>query len=296
MGVSSTTNTEIYAGDGVTVSFSFPFYFFSTTDLFVYIYDNIAGTITEQTLGTNYTVSGTANAQGLYPNGANVVFGSAPASTVSVVISRFPLEEQNFNILQNGTIPSIALIQQLDYLTLLVQSLQDQVNRCVQLPAGFAPTFNPNLPPLPVADTILQVNDTNDGLLWGASAGDIADAAAFAAAASASATAAAGSATTAAGSATTAAGSATSAAASAVAAAASAASIGAEIQEVPAGTINSSNTAFTLAHTPIASANVKLYQDGLFLRQGTDYTISGAAITMTTAPATGQVLDAVYTH
>ena len=67
-----------------------------------------------------------------------------------------------------------------------------------------------------------------------------------------------------------------------------------EAQEVPAGLINNSNVTFTLANTPISDASVKLYQDGLFLRQGVDYTLAGAVITMTVAPTFGQTLDADY--
>lgn len=65
-------------------------------------------------------------------------------------------------------------------------------------------------------------------------------------------------------------------------------------QEAPTGTVNGSNTAFTLPHTPSANANVSLYLDGILLYLGIDYTLSGTAITMTTAPAVGQTLWAVY--
>jgi hypothetical protein len=65
--------------------------------------------------------------------------------------------------------------------------------------------------------------------------------------------------------------------------------------EVPSGTINGSNTAFTLANTPIAGS-VKLYLNGV--RQeagaGNDYTISGATITMLDAPLAGDKLLADY--
>lgn len=71
---------------------------------------------------------------------------------------------------------------------------------------------------------------------------------------------------------------------------------GTDIQEVPTGTIDGSNTAFTLSQTPISNASVKIYLDGVFQRQGTHYTITGTAITFTTAPATGQELDAVYEY
>lgn len=77
---------------------------------------------------------------------------------------------------------------------------------------------------------------------------------------------------------------------------ASISSLSTETQETPSGTINNSNTAFTLAHAPLTNASLKLYQDGLILVQGTDYTISGTGITMTVAPNYGQSLYAVYNY
>lgn len=69
-----------------------------------------------------------------------------------------------------------------------------------------------------------------------------------------------------------------------------------DAQEVPAGLINNSNVTYTLANTPTSNTSVSLYQDGLILIQGTDYTIVGDTITMTTAPNFAQTLYAVYTY
>ena len=165
MGVSSTTNTEIYTGDGTTVSFNFPFYFFFTRDLYTYIYDTVAKTIAQKTLGTDFTVAGTPNAQGLYPSGANVVFGAAPSATQQVIISRTPLELQNFALAVNGQIPSVALVQSFDSVVLQIQSLQDQINRCLQLPAGYGPAFNPDLPASLPANYLVGINPTGNGLV-----------------------------------------------------------------------------------------------------------------------------------
>jgi len=65
--------------------------------------------------------------------------------------------------------------------------------------------------------------------------------------------------------------------------------------ETPSGAVNSSNTAYTTAFTPLASS-VSLFLDGLRLLEGAgnDYTISGSAITMLYAPATGQNILADY--
>jgi hypothetical protein len=65
-------------------------------------------------------------------------------------------------------------------------------------------------------------------------------------------------------------------------------------QETPTGAVNGLNVTFTLAFTPLENEAVKVYLDGLLLRQGTDYTISGSTITMTTAPALAQQIWAEY--
>jgi len=165
MGVSTTTNTVIASGDGTTTAFPFAFYFFRKADLYVYLYDTVAKTIALKVLGSDYTISGTPNAQGLYNNGGTVNMAAAPAATIKVVVSRFPIETQTFALLQNGIISSNALVQQLDYLTLLVQSLQDQINRCLRLPEGFALAFDAEIPSDQVdVDLMLGINSSGDGL------------------------------------------------------------------------------------------------------------------------------------
>lgn len=65
--------------------------------------------------------------------------------------------------------------------------------------------------------------------------------------------------------------------------------------ETPSGTINGSNTAFTLANTP-TSGTVRVFINGIRLRAGTgnDYTISGVNITMLAAPLTGEFITCDY--
>lgn len=57
--------------------------------------------------------------------------------------------------------------------------------------------------------------------------------------------------------------------------------------EVPSGTINNSNTIFTLAFTPIAGTE-RIHVNGIRQKPGVgnDYTISGATITFTVPPKT----------
>lgn len=65
----------------------------------------------------------------------------------------------------------------------------------------------------------------------------------------------------------------------------------------PTGSINGSNTAFSLAQTPTAGSE-HLYRNGVLqeVGGGNDYTISGATITFVTAPVTGDRLLVSYRY
>lgn len=66
-------------------------------------------------------------------------------------------------------------------------------------------------------------------------------------------------------------------------------------KEIPSGSINGSNTAFTLANTPVIGSE-HLYLNGVLQESGAgnDYTISGVNITMLVAPLTGEKLRVSY--
>jgi len=68
--------------------------------------------------------------------------------------------------------------------------------------------------------------------------------------------------------------------------------------EVPQGTIDGNNTAFTLLYAPSPAASLSLYRNGLFLRQGADYTVVGNQITffVVSTPQPGDLLVASYRY
>ena len=69
--------------------------------------------------------------------------------------------------------------------------------------------------------------------------------------------------------------------------------------ELPGGTINGTNLAFTLAAAPAPAASLRLYKNGMLQQQGGDYTLNGATITFnntSTAPQVGDTLAASYRH
>lgn len=61
---------------------------------------------------------------------------------------------------------------------------------------------------------------------------------------------------------------------------------------IPTGTVNGSNTAFTLPETPIKLA---LFADGLAMTPTVDYTLSGANITFVVAPSSGVLAHYIKT-
>jgi hypothetical protein len=66
--------------------------------------------------------------------------------------------------------------------------------------------------------------------------------------------------------------------------------------ETPSGSINSSNTSFTLVQIPSPALSLILVRNGIVQQQTVDYTISGATITMAVAPITGDYLQAWYQY
>jgi hypothetical protein len=68
--------------------------------------------------------------------------------------------------------------------------------------------------------------------------------------------------------------------------------------EVPAGVINGSNTSFTLNFAPSPAASLELYRNGLLLRIGQDYAVTGQAIVffLASTPQAGDLLQASYRY
>ncbi len=65
------------------------------------------------------------------------------------------------------------------------------------------------------------------------------------------------------------------------------------VRETPSGAINGSNTAFTLAFTPIIGTET-VFLNWLQQNVTEDYTISGSTITYVTAPIAGDILRVTY--
>jgi hypothetical protein len=68
--------------------------------------------------------------------------------------------------------------------------------------------------------------------------------------------------------------------------------------EVPAGIVNGSNTVFSLSFAPSPAASLDLFRNGLLMKQGVDYTLSGHTITffLASTPQAGDLLLASYRY
>lgn len=66
--------------------------------------------------------------------------------------------------------------------------------------------------------------------------------------------------------------------------------------ELPTGAINGTNATFTLSTAPSPVASLNLFRNGILMRQGIGYTVSGNTITVAAGsiPGTGDILQAWY--
>ena len=127
MTVSSTTTRNSYSGNGSTTTFAYGFKIFADADLTVILRAS-TGAETVQSLTTNYTVTNAGNA-----NGGNVVFGTAPASGVTVVIRRNMAITQATDYVANDPFPAATHEDALDRLTFISQQMQEEVDRSIKL-------------------------------------------------------------------------------------------------------------------------------------------------------------------
>jgi hypothetical protein len=163
MTISSTLNRISYNGNGVTSSFAVPFPFFAATDLVVLETVIATGVQTVKTLTTHYTISGTKDSLGHYPNGGTVnavlIPSSVPSSLVRWTIYRDPSQTQSTDLVENDNLPAEAVEAQFDYVTMLLQRASDLITRSLRQPDG----DTANLATLPAVATRLSKYLAFDG-------------------------------------------------------------------------------------------------------------------------------------
>lgn len=136
MTVSSTLNRVSTNGNGVSTAFPVSFPFQSQSDLVVLSTVIATGVQTTKTITTDYTISGTPDALGNYSSGGAVNFLSAPDSTERITIYRDPARTQLLDLQDASSFPAESLEAQLDYATMLLQRVSDQIGRSLRQPDG----------------------------------------------------------------------------------------------------------------------------------------------------------------
>jgi len=126
MTVSSSTSRASYSGNGTLTTFAYSFKVFDQDDLTVILRAS-NGTETVQTITTHYTVTGVGSA-----SGGNVVFGTAPASGVTVVILREQPLTQGLDLVPNDPFPAASLEESLDKLTFMAQKHEEELGRAIK--------------------------------------------------------------------------------------------------------------------------------------------------------------------
>lgn len=138
MTVSSTTNRVAYAGAGTANPLAVAFPFQAQADLLVIKTVVATGVSTTLALTTDYTITGTPDASGFYPNGGSVVpVATIPVGTTWTII-RDPVITQEVNVVDNDPLPAASIENPVDKLTMICQRLKDRLDRTIHTPDGDA--------------------------------------------------------------------------------------------------------------------------------------------------------------
>jgi len=134
MTISSTTVKNSYNGNGSTRTFTYTFKIFNDSDLQVII-RSANGTETIKTLNTHYTVAGAGNA-----NGGSITFlqnlpsyDYTPTASQKIILIRNIPQTQSLDYISNDTFPAESHEEGLDRAIMVVQQLQEEVNRSLKI-------------------------------------------------------------------------------------------------------------------------------------------------------------------
>ena len=169
-----------YDCDGSTTEFSITFKCFSTDDIVViHVEDGVETVLTET---THYSISGNLD------TGGKVTTVSTYDSGVKIIIMLDIDLDQETDLPYGGSYTSVSVETMADKLTKICQQLSEKIGRAIKFKASSTET-DIEIDDL-VANKVLIVNSTGDGLEMGATATEISSAQTYAEAASAAQTAA----------------------------------------------------------------------------------------------------------
>jgi hypothetical protein len=118
-----------FAGNGVTSAFPLPFPFVHDADINALMVSG--GAETSLALGTHYTLSGAGASAG-----GQLTMLAPPATGQTLVIWRAPAIVQEVDYVENSAFPAETHEGALDLLTMICQSLQEQIDRAVRYPVS----------------------------------------------------------------------------------------------------------------------------------------------------------------
>lgn len=121
MTIATTDNTRFAEGDGGTTDFDFTFLFFEDATILVYV-DGVL-----QVLDTDYTLTND-------DPGGTVSFTTAPPDGDQVLIKRVEPLTQDHDYIENDDFPAESHEVALDRVVMMVQQLQEELNRSITLP------------------------------------------------------------------------------------------------------------------------------------------------------------------
>ena len=159
MTVQNTNYRADYTGNGVTVTFSVPFYFLQDSHIKVVKTDNSVSPVTVTTLAlvTDYTVSGAGN-----PSGGTITLVATPQTYHKITILRDVPYTQLTHYVPNDPFPAASHEAALDQLTMEVQQLAEITSRAMVLEdnvTGVDTTL-----PTPQANTVVAWNSAGTAL------------------------------------------------------------------------------------------------------------------------------------
>jgi hypothetical protein len=148
MSISSTVRKAgPFVGSGTASVFAFPFKVFQKQDLAVVILAVATGVQSTLTLDSDYSVALNAN-QDFSPGGTITLTNGALPAGYNLVIASAALELQGVDLTNQGGFYPEVVTAEFDLLTILIQQLQEQVDRGIEFPITDPSGINTQLPPV----------------------------------------------------------------------------------------------------------------------------------------------------
>ncbi|GAB6127098.1 hypothetical protein [Humidesulfovibrio idahonensis] len=129
MTLSTQMSKASFLGNGVSTAFPLPFPFLREADIKALVSHD--GAATPLVLGTHYTLSGAGSAAG-----GHLTMLAPPATGQTLVVYRAPAIVQEVDYVENSAFPAETHEGALDLLTMICQSLQEQIDRAVVYPVS----------------------------------------------------------------------------------------------------------------------------------------------------------------